>query len=250
MIPNILHYVHLSEGGREWQLHNFLSVKSAALRGWFTQIVMWVDKEIEGEWWDKTKDMVDVYYIEPPEEIYGIPITQLAHKSDVLRLQILIEHGGVYVDTDTIFVKSYEPLLDNKFVLGQQGMNGAEGLCPAVILSEPGARFGQYWLAGFEHSFKGGPPGSPGWCIHSVEYPYYLSKQLSNEITILNHETFFWPLYHSDHMKMLFEEVHHFPNAYSHHLWESSGKEYLNQLTEDSILEQDTTFNLLVRNLL
>ena len=250
MIPNLLHYVHLSNGGRQWKLHHYLSVKSAYLRSEVDKIYLWVDKEPEGKWWEKTKSLVELIQIEPPTEIFGIPITQEAHKSDVLRLQILLEYGGIYVDTDTIFVKSFKSLLDNKFVLGQQNIDGCEGLCPAVILSEQNSYFGQQWLMGFKDSFKGGPPGSDSWCTHSVQYPLWLAKQIPNEITILNHEAFFWPLYHQSHIEMLFEQNHNFPNAYSHHLWESSGKKYLENLTENNILTENTTFTNLIKELL
>jgi len=250
MIPNILHYVHLSKGGREWKLHHHLSVKSAIVRSRVDKIYIWIDEEPTGIWWEKTKQFVECIKIDPPNEIFGKPILQQAHKSDVIRLQVLLEYGGIYVDTDTIFVKSFAPLLMNKFVLGEQNINGSEGLCPAVILSEKNSAFGQNWLAGFEESFGGGPPGSTTWCTHSVQYPFWLSKQIPNDITIVNHEAFFWPLYHQDHMEALFEQNYTFPNAYSHHLWESSGKKYLDNLTEDIILKQNTTFTNLVKDLL
>ena len=245
MVPNILHYVHLSQGGRAWKLHHYLSVKSAAKRSGVNKIYLWVDQEPVGEWWDKTRELVEINVIEPPTEIFNKPITQQAHKSDVIRLQVLIEHGGIYVDTDTIFVKSFESLLDNKFVLGQQNINGSEGLCPAVILSEPNSVFGQRWLLGFKDSFGGGPPGSDTWCTHSVIYPFWLSKQIP-----VNHEAFFWPLYHQSHIEAMFEQKQNFPNAFSHHLWESSGKKYLENLTEEIILNTDTTFTNLVKDLL
>lgn len=250
MIPNILHYIHISEGGRDWKLHHFLSVKSAIIRSSVDKIYVWVDREPSGQWWEKTKEMVSVEFIEPPTEIFGKSIYQTAHKSDVLRLQILIEYGGIYVDTDTIFVKPFTSLLNNKFVLGQQGVNGSEGLCPAVILSEANSFFAQRWLLGFNESFGGGPPGSPTWCTHSVQYPMWLSTQIPDEIKIVNHESFFWPLYHQSHIEMMFEENHLFPNAFSHHLWESGGKRYLDELTEDIIRNSNTTFSRLTKELL
>lgn len=250
MIPNILHYVHLSGGGRKWRLHHHLSVLSAVKRSEVDTIMFWADSEPEGEWWDKTKPYVNLQFVEPPTEIFGISITQQAHKSDVIRLQVLLEYGGIYVDTDTIFVKSFKELLNNKFVLGQQNVNGAEGLCPAVILSEKNSIFGQYWLAGFKETFGGGPPGSDTWCTHSVHLPLHLSRQLPDHITVLDHLAFFWPLYHSQHMKVMFEQEEVFDKAFSHHLWESSGKEYLDNLTIDSIKNTKTTFTNLVRDLI
>jgi len=250
MIPNILHYVHLSEGGRKWKLHHHLSVLSAAKRSGVSKIFLWADKEPEGEWWEKTKPLVEVNYVEPPRSIFNKPITQQAHKSDVIRLQVLLEYGGIYVDTDTIFVKSFSDLLDNKFVLGQQNENGSEGLCPAVILSEKDSVFGEYWLSGFKDTFGGGPPGSDTWCTHSVYLPHYLSQKLPDQITIMNHLAFFWPLYHDSHMRMFFEDSKKFTGAYSHHLWESSGKKYLDELSVELIETTDTSFTNLVKDLL
>lgn len=248
MIPNTLHYVYINE--RPWQLHHFLSVKSALINGQLDKINIWLDSEPSGEWWDKTKPLVDVFKIDAPTEIFGKPIKEPAHKSDVLRLQILQNHGGIYVDTDVIFVKPFKDLLNNKFVLGEQGPNGCEGLCPATILSEKNSKFCQLWLDGFRDNFYGGPVGSPTWCIHSVNLPLALSKKYPNLITIVNHESFFWPLYHQHHIEMIFEKNLSFPNAYSHHLWESSGKKYLKEMTLEKIHSENNTFSNLVKHLI
>ena len=37
---------------------------------------------------------------------------------DIARLQIILEHGGIYLDTDVEAVKSFDPLLDNKAFMG------------------------------------------------------------------------------------------------------------------------------------
>ena len=250
MIPNNLHYIHLSDNGRQWKLHHHLSVLSAIRRSGVESVNIWIDTLPSGEWWERTEQLVNVHFIEPPVEIFNKPITQPAHKSDVLRLQILLEYGGIYVDTDTIFVRSYTELLNNDVVLGQQGINGCEGICPAVILAQPNAEFITQWLYGFDKYFKGGPPGSEGWCTHSVLLPSILVQQTNIPVTLMSHESFFWPLYHTGDIKMLFEQNHTFPNAYSHHLWESSGKHYLNALTIDNILSLDTTFTNLVKDLI
>lgn len=250
MIPNILHYVQLTNGGREWKLHHYLSVKSAAVRSGVDKIFIWLDEEPSSQWWELTKPLVDIVKIEPPTEIFGKPITHPAHKSDVIRLQVLIENGGIYADTDTIFVKSFKPLLEYQFVLGQQGPNGREGLCPAIILSEKNSEFAKQWLSGFNEAFEGGPPGSETWCIHSVDFPMELAIAIPQYISLAQHELFFWPLYHEPHLKMMFEEVREFPNAFSHHLWETLSKKYLDSLTIQDIKDNDTTFTRLVKDLI
>ena len=55
---------------------------------------------------------------------------------------------------------------------------------------------------------------------------------------------FFWPLYHQDHVEAIFEPSDlHFPNAYTHHLWESSGKKYLDEMTVDKIKNGKSLFS-------
>jgi hypothetical protein len=248
-IPNIFHFVYIKE--RPWKLHHFLSVKSAVARSGADKVVIWCDEEPEGEYWEKTKPLVEVQLVKAPTEIFGIPITQPAHKSDVIRLQVLIEHGGIYADTDVIVVKPFTDLLDNQFVMGQQGLAGSEGLCPATMLGAKGSVFAKTWLAGFKDTFGGGPPGSPTWCTHSVNLPAYLANTMQENISIADHEAFFWPLYHEDGVRNIFETPNYqAPNAYSIHLWESSGKKYLNEMTEEKIRKGNSLFSSITKDLL
>jgi len=46
--------------------------------------------------------------------------TLLAQKTDIIRMLILKENGGIYVDTDTICIDSFDNILDNKFFVGQE----------------------------------------------------------------------------------------------------------------------------------
>ena len=247
-IPNIVHFVYIKE--RPWKLHHYLAVKSALVKAKADSVKVWLDEEPDGEWWDKTKPLVTVNKVKAPTEIFGKPITQPAHKSDVIRLQVLIQEGGIYADTDVIFVKPFTDLLNNDFVMGHQGVGGCEGLCPATMLGVKNSTFAKTWLAGFKDTFGGGPPGSPTWCTHSVNLPAYLANIMQENITLADHEAFFLPLYHQDHIEMLFEKDINFPNAYSHHLWESSGKKYLDEMTIEKIKNENTTFTRLVKDLI
>ena len=58
MIPNIFHFVYIKE--RPWKLHHYLSVKSAVVRSGVEKVIIWVDEEPEGKYWDKTKEIVEV----------------------------------------------------------------------------------------------------------------------------------------------------------------------------------------------
>ena len=68
-----------------------------------------------------TKPMVTLVSIVAPEEEFGNPLTHVAHKADVVRLEKIIEHGGIYLDSDVVVQRSLDDLLDFPCVMGQEG---------------------------------------------------------------------------------------------------------------------------------
>lgn len=254
MIPNTFHFVHLTsaERFRSFGLHHALCIISCKAVNNPDSIFLYCNEEPTGEHWERIRGLVTVIMVEPPTEIFGVPITELAHQSDVIRIQALLESGGVYTDMDTLFVRPYHELYQHECVLGHQGKNGSEGICPAVIMAQKGSVFLQNWFANFSTYFKGGAPGTETWCTHSVMLPMMLTQHqaMSGHFHVQPHDSFFYPLYHEAHIKMLFEQNFDFPNAYSFHLWETQSKEYLDRLTEEYIKTTDTTYNVHARKFL
>ena len=82
MIPNKLHYVYINE--RPWKLHHYLSVKSAIEHAEINDITIWLDKEPDGEWWEKTKPLVQLNFVDP------LNIGFCAFKSKVLKRDHLV----------------------------------------------------------------------------------------------------------------------------------------------------------------
>ena len=83
-----------------------------------------------------------------------------AHRSDVLRLQILLAHGGLYLYLDSVSLRPLPGDLSTaaEFVLGWQNSTTAGtfrqgkafyGLCNAVLASAKGAYFARLWLDAF-----------------------------------------------------------------------------------------------------
>ena len=54
----------------------------------------------------ETKFITNLVYVSPPEEIFNNKLNHFAHKADIVRLQKLIEHGGIYLDIDVWTNKS------------------------------------------------------------------------------------------------------------------------------------------------
>lgn len=254
MIPNKLHFVFgLSEtfGGKPWSLCHYLAVKSAIELNNPEKAYLYYKYKPTGEWFEKIEDKLELVEIDPPTEIFGRPLLHIAHQTGVIRLQVLLEEGGIYMDVDTISVKPFTPLLNNKCVLGIQGHpNGVvEGLCDGVILAEPNSEFIQHWLLSYQsHKSKG---RDQYWDEHAVKMPHYLSTKYPELLHIESYNSFHYPLYHDAGIKDLFENDLDFQSAYCHHVWETTSWEpYLKNLTSKYIKEHDTTYNRIARKFL
>ena len=195
--------------------------------------------------------MVTPVKIEAPREIFGRPLDRVAHRADVVRLQKLIEHGGIYLDADVLVQRSFDDLLNHRTVLGQEAQAGKTGLANAVILAEPQSPFLCRWLEEYR-SFRGGPPGSEFWNHHSVLLPEQLARAHPSEITVLQPTAFFWPLWTDEHLKWIFASNRPIPldHTYANHLWENFAWNYLEDLTPRRVRASDTNFHAWVRPLI
>ncbi len=276
MIPNILHFVFGMApdfGGKPFSLAHYLSLRSAIALNEPDAAIFYYQYEPTGEWWDKAKRHLVLHKVKAPDEFMGRPLCHVAHKADVVRLQALKEHGGIYMDLDTISVKPLSDLLNDSFVIGQELKAGylpknwrqkfkygirkslglvpkssaaSTGLCNAVLLSEKDSFFVNRWLEEYKTFRSTGR--DKYWNEHSVLVPEKLAEQYPEHITQLGPYAFHYPLFDESGLKSMFEEKRDFRDAYLHHLWESfSWEPYLSKLTPEYIRQKDTTFNLAAR---
>jgi hypothetical protein len=261
MIPNKIHFIFgLSEdfGGKPWGLFHYLAVKSAVEVNNLDKANLYYKHKPTGEWFEKIEDRLNLIQIDPPTEIFGNPLMHVAHQTGVIKLQVLLEEGGIYMDVDTISKKPFKNLLNNDCVLGVQGTpdGNVEGLCDSVVLAAPGSEFIERWLLSYQtHRSKG---RDAYWAEHAVHMPHVLSKQYPHLVHVEPYSSFHFPLYHSNEptasdvgIKLLFEHNIDFENAYCHHIWETvSWDMYLKDLTPEIIMGVDTTYNRIARKYL
>jgi hypothetical protein len=125
----------------------------------------------------------------------GFSVREVAHSADMLRLRLMRDVGGVYMDADVITVKSFDALLKVRglslvvaswsnalqvdFAMGQEGDRGEYGLCNAVLVSKPRSRFAMRWIALFDEVFD-----ARIWSMHSVKYPLFAAALWPSDITV------------------------------------------------------------------
>jgi mannosyltransferase OCH1-like enzyme len=257
-IPNIIHFVFgLKEQVEEFELYRYIAIKSAYDVNKPDKIYFYYYYEPYGYWWDKIKPLLTLEKIIPPTEIYGNKVYHYAHQADIIRLQKLLEHGGVYLDIDTICLHSFSDLLHNDFVMGKQiNSDNTEiyGLCNAIILSSPNSSFGLKWLESYKTFRSKGR--DTYWDEHSVLKPLQLAEIYNNDITILNENNFFYPLWYTIN-DIIFNENMNIDeykkiisNNYCIHLWDTYSNNYLKNINENYIFNKNTIYNIFSRKFL
>jgi hypothetical protein len=190
---------------------HYLSIRAAHKHHAQCRLLFHYHHEPNGTWWEHARPLVELHRVELPTTIFGRSLRTAAHRSDVLRLQLLIEHGGIYLDLDVIVLRPLAGLLSPSrssapFVIGQEGDDahgGAHGLCNAVLLARPNASFARRWLREY-HSFGRGD--GDGWSSHSVQRPAELAAAHPDEVRLLPYDAFFWPDWDADNLRMLLLE--------------------------------------------
>lgn len=108
-VPNIVHYVNF--GSLDFAFLNYMSFRSVNtfVKPWM--ILVHADILPHGFWWRQAlKEIPNIYHVyhKRPTHIQGKMIRWVQHASDILRLQVVLDIGGIYFDTDILALKSFD----------------------------------------------------------------------------------------------------------------------------------------------
>ena len=239
-VPNVVHFVFgLSPdfGGKPFSLVHYLAVLAAKARLRPDAIMLHYVHEPRGRWWRRARRHLTLRPI-PPTLADGLAadaagttlgdgdpfdwrgLAHVAHKSDVVRLLVLLREGGVYMDMDVIALAPFDRLraaLDPRAaarVAPASGVvtvgaadgsgtrtrriragvvmaaEGVDGLGNAVVLARPGAAFVRRWL----RYYAAHRADARGWADLSVKLPLRLALAHPREAVVLpNARAFFHP---------------------------------------------------------
>ncbi len=267
LIPHQFHFVFGLRKQREpFHLAHYLCLESCRRVNQPESMRFYYHYEPYGPYWDLIKPQLTLVKVPlvPLVERFrykdrGIKRFRYAHHSDFIRLEKLLENGGVYADIDTLFVRPLPPSLFQKpFVLGRERAiqdpktgRSTPSLCNALIMSTPGADFGHLWLEGMLAEFDG------TWSNHSTLFPQRLATRFPALIHVEPQRSFYHFPPSSRGLATLLEDHQPIPNGvYSMHLWAHLWWEerrvdftmfHAGLLTEDFIRQVDTTYNCAAR---
>jgi len=233
-------------GGKPFILPHLLAILSARLVYPDHEVFVHYEHEPSGPCWQVAKHHVTRCSVTAPTEVFGRQIRHFAHAADVVRLQVLLEHGGIYFDSDTIVLRAIDDLPQDRVVMGVELGDDLTimGLCNAFIAAPRQARFLREWLESYRY-FNG-----TEWNRHSVKVPFALAQRQPELIHIEPWRSFFYPSNTPEALKDIFARSVDVSTSYSIHLWETLSWSYVNAITLESIAREDTTYNRRAREVL
>ncbi|HQT94590.1 MAG TPA: glycosyltransferase [Thermoanaerobaculaceae bacterium] len=271
-VPNIFHFVFgLRKQTEPFHLCHYLAIESCARVNGPDAIYLHYHHEPWGEYWDRVRHRVRLERVELVRRVarhrYGwrnrdCKRYAYAHHADFIRLDALIERGGVYADIDTIFVNPIPAeLRERDMVLGREDdiVDQTTGetkrsLCNALIMCAPGAEFAVRWRASLDGAFDG------SWSGHSTLLPQRLAEEDPQLVHIEPARSFYPHMWTREGLHTLLEGCDpDFAGIYSMHLWshlwwEEGRRDFSDfhagLLTEDYVRNVATTYGLVARRFL
>lgn len=186
MIPRLVHFVFgLRPQEEPFHLLHYLAIRSCQEVIRPDRIVLHLHELPYGVYWDLARPLVELERIDPVAEVEARPAPEAvqryryAHHADVVRLDVLARHGGMYADIDTLFVAPLpEHLWAEEAVIGEEAevtydpATGPErSVTNAVVLARPQAWFVTEWRARILDAMDG------SWSGHSCR----LARRLADE---------------------------------------------------------------------
>jgi len=238
-VPSHVHYIFGMEptfGHMSFGLMHYISILGTVLYikperiSWHHRFL---PNASENVWWSCAQKHVMPREVGDVTMVHGrfIPSMHVAHKADILRMQIMREEGGIYVDSDVIPLRSFDELrrlAGNKLVMGKEEAAGQSGMANAVLVGAPNSSFINRW---WEH-YKDFEGTKGCWACHSVLLPKRLAGEHPEEIVILGPNTFFRPTWAE--LKPLYEidDQYDYIDNFAVHLWTSQEAKSYNRLTK------------------
>ena len=224
-IPHVIHLLYFGE--TEFYNFHHRCVHSMLQYMPHYEIRIYNSKEpVNNKYWDdiKAQPGVRILKIDVPQFFDGFELKHFQYKADVVRLELLYEHGGVYLDLDMIITRPFDEVFKSghSFYISEERTN-CRSLINAFLAAKPKNEFIKLWLNEFKSGLRLGI-----WAHHIRDsnkkliddHPHYLHKY---RMKVLD-GTVFMPLHWQDTVAFLNSESvpYEFPaESYGTHLWET-----------------------------
>jgi len=246
MIPNTIHMIYpVTDKTRPWSVINTLAVRLAR-KHHDGRIFIWTNDEYKIP--EDVRSTIRIMACELPAHIEGVEIKWPQYVADVMRLQILRDHGGIYMDTDILLQKPLTKFLSEVRLVMSWETTDRRSISNALMMSPPGNSlmmpppgyvFIEEWLDRMPKAIQ-----SETWAYGGVVLPALMAENpyLKDYCVVLDH-TFCCPLDLS--RPWLFDSAlkaeakEKIKDAYAIHVFETFWRDIIKDITPEWIEQND-----------
>ena len=175
IVPNIVHYLWFTnvtgiKGKHGFNFVQYVSIQSVYKIQKPDKIFFHCDVIPTDIWWQKAwRDFpLSIVFHPSRSDIFGVKSQHIEHISDIIRLEILLEHGGIYLDCDVMILKPLDPLRNYPVTMGKEDAHPM--LNAATILASPNSAFLWLWYNYYKTDFR-----PDQWVYNSGRVPFNIS---------------------------------------------------------------------------
>lgn len=243
MIPKTIHYIFGLDAnycGKPLAEFHYLNLLSARKWNADYDIILHYYHIPTCRIWEKIcRDFETKRLYQVDRKIGGKEVIHTEHIGDYLRLQLLRQYGGIYLDIDVVCIKPFNDLLNHKFVMGIEKSNAkVEGLCNAVMMGEVNSAFGNIWIDDYNRNYQ-----PEHWNVNSVVRPYELSANNKHLVEVLPHTAFFKYSWDEIDRPKIFGFNGDVSDSYCLHLWETKNYDLLRKYDRGFVKEHNDTLS-------
>lgn len=211
LIPNIAHIVWIGGGPMDFLF--YMGVISLIYVAEVDMVYIHGNLPPTGPYWNRIRHhpQLTLVYREVPLSIYGTRVEVLSHITDIWRVDFMLKYGGIYVDTDTAFVRPLDKDIRAYDAVGTYDWTYWNHPFPDTINFGVaiGKKNAKYWHL-FQESMRWFKDDD--WAWNGLRQPYKIKERHPELVKIdprlqvtcyksLCHPTW-WPNYHN-------ESIHH-----------------------------------------
>lgn len=238
MIPNTIHMIYpVTDKTRPWSIINSLAVRLAQKHHDRNHICITTNKPMDLP--KEIRESVGIIEMELPTHIDDVEIKYPQYIADVMRLQILANYGGIYMDTDILLQKPLTEFLSEERLVISWETENRRSISNALMMSPPGNLFVEEWLRRMPKAVE-----SDTWAYGGVVLPALMASNpyLNESCVVLDHK-FCCPLDLSE--PWLFAPYLKYPasmkvkDAHAIHVFETYWRDTIKNITPEWLEKND-----------
>ncbi|XP_002400253.3 uncharacterized protein LOC8043598 [Ixodes scapularis] len=151
VVPNVVHFVRL--GNASLSFVNAVCIRAAWIHQRPESLMIHCDEcdaARKGPHWPLVSDIpgLSLKLLRRPRYIFGKTLSSVYHASDIARLRVLRQYGGIFLDGDSYLVKSLDSFRHYEMTLGWYP---GQSLGTQVLVAHRNARFLKFWQDSYRY---------------------------------------------------------------------------------------------------